>query len=132
MDWLEGEWQCEIWGGEFTEIWRQVSPGYWTGSGFHLKESRPPFMEFMSIEPTESGSAMYIVPSRLSKQPIQLTRYELTSSVFPDLIFDNHDHDFPSRITYKNLNGDAMNCTISGHQDGEFVSELFEFKRVHR
>ena len=135
MDWLEGEWRCSIWGGEFTETWKQATPGFWVGTGYHLKDSRPPFMEFMSIELTDSGAAMFIIPSRLSKQPLQvtryeLTRYELTQSDSKMLIFENPEHDFPSKITYEHLGSDAINCTISGHQDGEFISELFEFKRI--
>ena len=46
------------------------------------------------------------------------------------MVFENPEHDFPTKITYKKINADSIVAEISGNRNGKQASELFPMKRA--
>ena len=126
LKWMVGNWKAEIWGGEFHETWLEPSGGTIQGLGRHLKAGKVGFMEFMSIESTEKGLAMFMVlgkPSEgLSKPvPFYLLKMEGKSATWQR----DDKGDFPKRIIYKAKPDGSMDCRI----EDDTKHEEFPFKK---
>jgi hypothetical protein len=63
------------------------------------------------------------VPNQNEEQPVA---FKLTSSTIDYLVFENPEHDFPKKITYKLVTKDSLYAEISG--DGK--SQGFPFTKI--
>ncbi len=127
LAWLAGTWQCEIWDGIFEEHWLAPKGGTMQGVGRHLHNGKTAFMEFMSIEPHNGVLTMYIIvgsPSHGHNNPVP---FRLTQNTNDVAVFENPEHDFPSKIAYKRISADRIECVINGVRSGEPCCEVFNF-----
>jgi hypothetical protein len=127
--WMAGTWQAVIWGGVFEEFWTPPNGGTMLGVGRHLDNGKTHFIEFMSVEPSAEGLTMWMMvgsPSRGSQKIVPFFLADLTSH---SAIFENKEHDFPSKISYTRLEEGKMQCVIEGAKSGESCREEFNFVR---
>lgn len=129
LAWMQGTWQCEVWGGTFEEHWTAPRAGTMLGVGRHIEGEKTGFMEFLSIEPSDDGLTMWIMvgaPSKGDKKPVA---FRLTQLKDKEALFENPQNDFPSQIRYRMRADGNLFCRIEGKgRDGKPSSQDFDFK----
>jgi len=96
------------------------------GVGRTVRNGKTVEHEFLQIRLNAEGKIVYIaLPSRQKEATF-------TASIVTDgsVTFENPQHDFPQRITYKALPGDRLAARIEGVRGGTLRGIDFPMKRV--
>ncbi len=128
--WLAGSRSCEIWDGVFEEHWSPPTADTIQGTGRHLKTGKTVFMEFFAIEPDGENLILWIHTGVLSKGAKEATPFKLTKGTQTEAIFENPNHDFPTRIAYTRLNNDRIYCLLEGTRNGQPERAEFNFRSI--
>ena len=122
-NWFLANWENKTPEGTFSEEWKVDNDSLLLGKSFFIKENDTLFSETVRLVQRESD-LFYIVtvPNQNEEKPVA---FKLTSSTSDYLVFENPEHDFPKKITYKLVNKDSLYAEISG--DGK--SQGFPFKK---
>ncbi len=126
--WVLGEWGNTTPEGELTERWKQENDSVYTGETYFVTGGKDTvFSESIRLEEV-NGKLTYIatVPGQNNGKPVA---FEMTSATENQIIFENPQHDFPSKITYNKISLDSMVAVISGTKDGKPASEQFAMKK---
>lgn len=83
------------------------------------------FYEYLRIEVQEDG--IYYLASPKGRYPP--TPFKLTSSTANEAVFENPEHDFPTRIIYRRR-GNKLYARIEGTQRGEQRSSDWMWQRA--
>ena len=120
-----GKWENKTLEGTFSEEWKVENDTLLSGKSFFIKENDTLFSETVRLAQHEND-LFYIVtvPNQNEAKPVE---FKLTSSTADYLVFENPEHDFPKKITYKLVTKDSLYAEISG--DGK--SQGFPFKKVN-
>ena len=123
--WFLGRWENKTTEGTFSEEWKKENDSLLLGKSFFIKENDTLFSETVRLE-QQKNDLFYIVsvPNQNEEKPVE---FKLTSSTSDYLVFENPEHDFPKKITYKLVNKDSLYAEISG--DGK--SQGFPFKKLN-
>jgi hypothetical protein len=118
---MSGYWlSCEG-GRETAENW--IGAGTGTLLGTNLSGGG---FEFLRVAANESGGfSYYSMPSGRSPA----TEFAMTTHAGQRAVFENPQHDFPTRIVYER-DGDAMLARIEGEIDGRGESMEWRFHRA--
>lgn len=121
--WFLGRWENKTPEGTFSEEWKTENDSVWVGASFFIRKKDTLFAETIRLEQKENNLFMIVtVPNQNQEKPVA---FKLTSSTTDYLVFENPEHDFPKKITYKLVNKDSLFAEISG--DGK--SQGFPFKK---
>jgi hypothetical protein len=130
LAWLAGNWSCEIWGGTFEENWSKPSGGTMQAMGRHIADGKTGMMEFLSLELVGGKVAMFIAVGTLSKGPQPPDRFDLIKLDGKSAVFEREkEDDFPKTISYTLKSADAMDCVLTGSQNGKEQRADFHFVR---
>lgn len=108
--WVEGEWKGRVKGGMMFERWVMEEDSSMTGFSCIISHSDTVFREYMKIEERD-GDIFYVVNVRHNDGPVAFKFIECTSK---GCIFENLEHDYPTRIVYANTIGDMLLARIEG------------------
>ncbi|HRF60634.1 MAG TPA: DUF6265 family protein [Fimbriimonadaceae bacterium] len=125
LGWMTGRWECTVWGGIWEETWSDPKGGVMQSFARHLVDGKVAFLEFGTIEKAPSGLTHFLMLGSLTKEP-KRAAFVCTSASRSEVTFEDPKNDFPSKILYKKVASDRMDCTLSGKGD----PVLFAFKRV--
>lgn len=124
FNWLTGSWSAEVEGGVFHETWLEPAGGTMQGCGRFLQDDKCAFMEFMSIEMTPRGWAMFMVLGQPSKKVNPPVPFYLKKLLGKSCQWERDDkNDFPKRITYTADSDGTLRCRIEDdkrHEDFVF------------
>ncbi|MGQ3086022.1 DUF6265 family protein [Flavobacterium sp.] len=125
--WLIGSWGNTTPEGILTEKWNKENDSVYHGESYFVIGKDTVFSESIQLEES-NGKLVYnvTVPGQNNGQA---TPFELTTSSYSQMIFENLKHDFPSKITYNKITNDSLVAEISGMQKGKPATETFEMKR---
>lgn len=125
--WFMGDWENLVNDAHFTEIWSQKNDSTLLGKSFVTVKNDTVFAEEVNLL-QRNDSLFYIVnvKGQNNEKPVS---FHLTKAAKNELVFENPQHDFPTKITYKKITDDLMVATISGMKDGKQSSDEYEFKR---
>ena len=127
-EWFLGEWGNVTPEGELTERWKQENDSVYLGESYFVMNGKDTvFAETVRLEET-GGKLKYIVtvPGQNNGQPVP---FEMTSATENQLVFENSQHDFPSKIIYNKITADSIMAEISGMQKGKPASQQFALKK---
>lgn len=124
-NWLLGQWENKTPEGTFSEEWKTENDSLLLGKSHFIKEKDTLFSETVRLEQREND-LFYIVsvPNQNEAKPVA---FKLTSSSADYLVFENPEHDFPKKITYKLVNKDSLYAEISGNGK----SQGFPYKKIN-
>lgn len=98
--------------------------------GRHIADGKTGMMEFLSLELADGKVAMFIAVGSLSKAPKPPERFDLIKLDGKTAVFGrDKENDFPKTITYSLKSADAMECVLTGRQDGKDQRADFHFVR---
>ncbi|MHA3788574.1 DUF6265 family protein [Flavobacterium hauense] len=127
-NWFLGEWGNKSSEGELTERWKKENDSVYHGESYFVVSGKDTvFAEHIKLEDA-NGKLAYIVtvPGQNNEQSV---RFEMTSSNENQIIFENPEHDYPSKIIYNKVGTDSLVAEISGIQKGKPASEKFRMKK---
>ncbi|MBK7129561.1 MAG: hypothetical protein IPM74_06345 [Crocinitomicaceae bacterium] len=134
LNWLIGTWENANENGIMTERWEKVNDhtmnGYVTATYLAGESSDLNLIDTLEIIKIEEqfGKLKYIPAVRNQNQglPISFTMTSMNDSVF---VFENPEHDFPTKIVYRRIGVDSLQATVSGMFEGKFVEDHFNMKK---
>jgi hypothetical protein len=123
--WFLGRWENKTPEGIFSEIWKTENDSVFFGESHYVVKNDTIFSETVKLIQSKD-SLLYIVTTIPPTNGVKPVTFKLTSSTSDYLVFENPEHYFPKKITYKLVNQDSLYAEISG--DGK--KQGFPFKRV--
>lgn len=131
VDWLLGTWENQTEDGTFTETWiktknetkEELTYDRLEAKSTLIKNSDTLFYEEVILFKMDKW--IYSVMASAQNEG-KATLFTATLIGKNELVFENIEHDFPKKITYKLVNKDSLFAEISG--DGN--RQGFPFKRV--
>jgi hypothetical protein len=123
-NWFLGRWENKTPEGTFSEEWKVENDSLYLGESYFINNNDTLFAETVRLE-QRKNDLFYIVsvPNQNEEQPVA---FKLTSSTVDYLVFENPEHNFPKKITYKLVTKDSLYAEISG--DGK--SQGFPFTKT--
>lgn len=124
-DWLIGTWQNKSPEGLLVEKWQKRNDSTYTGKTYFLAGKDTTFAESFVLQ-QRAGKLYYIptVKNQNGGKPVTFTQKGT------GLVFENPKHDYPQKLTYKQVKPDSLVAEISGVSKGKFKSEKFPMGRV--
>jgi hypothetical protein len=103
LGWMAGDWQTPSGGrAQIEEHWTQPAAGTMIGMGRTVAGGRTVEFEYLRLE--ERGGEIFYVAHPKARCPG--TDFKLTTIGQQSAVFENPQHDFPKRVTYrKNADG---------------------------
>jgi Domain of unknown function (DUF6265) len=126
-NWFIGDWENTSDEGSFREIWTKKNDSVFSGLSIVVIEQDTVFYENVSLE-QKKDSVFYNVSVK-GQNKDQAVSFYLTSYDNDKLVFENPNHDYPSKITYSKINKDSIVAEIFGLKDGKKITESFPMNR---
>lgn len=128
MEWLLGSWNNNSSNGNFYETWKRENDTTFRGNGFSISGRDTLFQEQLSLE-WVNDTLCYIpaVKNQNNDLPVHFKLITVRNNTY---VFENKEHDFPQRITYKYIEPDSLYAKIEGLQNGNFRLEQFPLKKL--
>lgn len=127
LQWLNGWWQKATPEGIVFEEWHMSGDAMAGRSGF-IKGKDTMISETISLE--SKGGDIYYIPTVKGQNNDQPVPFRFTGAAADSFIFENPEHDFPSKIVYKKLSATSLVATISGKIQGKEQAESFDLSKV--
>ena len=124
LSWTSGRWAGSQGGTNIEEIW--TAPGGGTLLGVHrdVKSGRTVSFEFLRIESVPDGLTYFASP-----QGRPATPFRAVENAKGRVVFENKQHDFPTRILYWLGPDGALHARIEGTLRGQPASEEWAWSR---
>lgn len=125
---LSGKWSMETDKGMLYESWKKQNDSTFTGLSFRVSGRDSLVLEKMELVHRQ-GRILFIptVPGQNDEKPVVFTLSKLEGGRY---IFENKEHDFPSRIVYVLPKENILQAWIEGSVNGQIRRMDFSFKKV--
>ena len=121
-----GEWISEEGEDSFLETWKSIDANEMAGYGAMLHSGDTIFSERIQLIKEKEDIYYVVTIKENSNLPV---RFKLTSSSANQWIFENSEHDFPTRITYELTAENKLRATIEGSEQTADQNFTLYFKR---
>lgn len=127
MDWIEGDWENISDSSGFYESWIKINDSIFRGEAFVIAGGETVFSEKISIE--RKGNDIFYLANVSDQNDGTTVPFKLVSFSETGLVFENKEHDFPNKITYKKISENSIEAKIEGTSNGKTRTEYFPFDR---
>ncbi|MEO6447205.1 MAG: DUF6265 family protein [Gemmatimonadaceae bacterium] len=125
LGWLTGCWELSAGDRRTVEQWERTPDGELRGSSVSFKGTTETGSERMRIHALGGAITFWAYPS--SQQPAEFRAIAVGAR---EATFENPEHDFPQRISYRRQGGDSLVARIEGDRDGRRRSVTFGFRAI--
>ena len=122
LEWLAGHWTGSAGNVAMEEFWTEPRGGVMVGLHRDVFSERPAFFEYLRIVQRDS-QVVYIASPRGEGA----TEFVLHSAGPSEVVFENLEHDFPQRISYRR-EGDLLIARIEGEVSGKTRARQWEWR----
>jgi len=127
FDWLAGEWHFDLGKKVIVEKWQEVSVNTFEGVSYSIQKESNDTTFSESLRLLEmSGDIFYLPYVSHNPHPVP---FKLISTKSDSMIFENKDHDFPTRIIYIKNGIDNFTARVEGTRKGKKSSFELNYKR---
>lgn len=123
-EWFLGNWENVSEEASLTEKWIVKNDSTYYAETYYIGNGDTLFSE--KVDLVQIGSELFFIPTVTNQNDNKGVEFRLTAFADDELIFENPEHDFPKKITYKLIDKDSIFAQISG--DGKVQD--FPFRRV--
>jgi len=121
LDWLVGEWHSADSTNVTIEKWEKLSDITYEGIGETKAIKTNQIINYESLRLVfMSDDIFYVAKVSHNKYPVAFKLINTDNSI---LVFENQDHDFPTKITYEKVEKNRMSVTV-GNTNREFSLEF--------
>ena len=126
---LAGNWTT--WSGQgktyFIETWTKTSTNEFTGEGLVLDSTGRDTLFREALKLSKKDNQIYYTANVAHNSgPVE---FRLTKKTDHKLVFENPEHDFPSKIVYEFLSENHLIAVVSGERDGSETGDTLEMWR---
>jgi len=126
LAWLSGCWSLDDAEPGSIEAWLTPAGGTLLGVSRTVKGGKTVAYEFMQIRAIDNGTLAYIAkPSNQSEATFPLLRANAN-----EVVFENLQHDFPQRISYRLQSADVLLARIEGTRNNKARAIDYPMKRT--
>ena len=125
LAWLAGCWENNRAGRMAEERWTKPKGGTMLGIGQTVKDGKTIEFEFMRIHEDKGDLFFTAKPSGQAE-----TTFKLISYADGKAVFENPQHDFPTRVIYGKQPDGSLLARIEGVMNGQKRGIDFPFKRA--
>lgn len=115
LQWIAGEWKFRDNGTTVFELWAKRSDKLIEGTSFSVVLDDTVIYETMRISEI-NGEVFFIANVAHNNGEVA---FKLTKNSSKGLVFENIEHDYPTRIIYANTKGDMLLARLEGVRDGK-------------
>src|SRR5919112_2053836 len=125
--WLAGQWRIEQADRVVDEHWMAPVGGLMMGMARNVQGGKVREYEFTLLRQEPNGDILYVAsPSKQTE-----TTFKLTSLRNGEAVFENPEHDFPTKVIYARQPDGSLLAAIEGPgRDGKPRRIEYPFKRV--
>ena len=135
LAWMAGRWRTEVWGGVGEEVWVKNSDNSLMGMFSFVKDGKPAFYEFLTLEPREQGLTLHLrhfhaklIAWEDKDAPLLFAISKATTN---EVVFERVDSaGARTKISYKLEAPDRLTATLERVKDGKSSVDTFNFRRV--
>jgi hypothetical protein len=127
VDWMLGTWENDIEQGKLTETWEKANDSTLNGKSYFIKDKDTLNNETVML--MQKGNDLFYIPTVIGQNNNEPVIFKLTKGTATQLVFENPKHDFPQKITYRQITKDSILAEISGIENGKAASETYPMKR---
>ncbi len=124
--WLLGNWENISEDGAATENWKKENDSTFKAESFIIAEEDTVFYEKVTLQLRKDTLDFVVSTRNQNEAPVS---FRLVNSNEKTLVFENPQHDFPTKITYNKIGADSIYAEISGTVNGSERKEGFPFKK---
>lgn len=110
LTWLAGSWRLEQNGRVIDAQWMAPAAGVMLGMARTLAKGRAVAHEFMQIREGPGGDLFYVTQPSGQKE----AAFQILSLTGAEAVFENREHDFPRKITYRHEPDGSLLTVIEG------------------
>jgi len=125
LAWMAGTWTGTSGGLEMEEHWTPPKGGSLLGLHRDVANGRMVSFEFFRIEESAAGTTYWASPRGAPPTP-----FRMVSRADRRVVFENPQHDFPTRILYWLTEDGALHAKIEGTRGGEPAAEEWTWRRA--
>lgn len=128
FSWMLGNWENTTADGIFTETWLKTNDTVFTGKGLIVAANDTVFEEDIKLH-YDNGNIYYTVTTtgQNNQQPVS---FKYIDTIPASYVFENKEHDFPTRIIYQKITADSIVALIEGTVNGKTMKEEFPMRKV--
>ena len=123
--WILGSWGRTGPQETISETWVRQNDSVYRGEGYFISGKDTFSAEKITLE--QRGRQVFYIPE-VKDQNKGIT-FAMTALAEDSMVFENPEHEFPQRISYRKVNTDSIVAEISGTINGQFNSERFPMGR---
>ena len=127
LAWMAGCWRSERGGVVSEEQWMKPAGGAMFGTSRTVRDGRVVEFEFLEIGARDGGVEYVAHPSGQATAVFRLTAPAVEGR---DTVFENPEHDFPTRVVYRHEPDGSMHARIEGERNGQPRTVVFPKIRV--
>jgi len=125
LTWIVDKWVSTDGETISYEEWKIINDTLWEGSSKTFKDGKIIFEEKLKLI-SENGSIFYVADVAHNPAPVY---FKLTSADSNTAVFENPEHDFPQKITYKLEEGNLHAFIEGPGKKGEWKKVDFYFSK---
>jgi len=126
LSWLTGSWAGSQDGTDAEEVWTAPRGGSLLGLHRDVSSGRTVSFEFFRIEASNGALVYWASPGGRPATP-----FRAVESAKSRIVFENREHDFPTRILYWLGSDGALHARIEGTLQGKPAGEEWTWRRTH-
>lgn len=128
---LAGKWEDVDSENKFYEEWIVAGDSMLIGKGYVMVSADTVFIENLRILKEKEGTFYQVNLSSNQSEKPEVVKFKMTSSGETDIVFENPQHDFPKKITYRMISNTEMRVFLNGIENGTFGETRFSFVRTN-
>ncbi|SHF33058.1 hypothetical protein SAMN04487965_1954 [Microbulbifer donghaiensis] len=119
LQWLLGSWHYQDASKQMMERWQRVSAHTFEGIGASETENSGGDRDIEILRLTEmSGEIFYLAKVSHNALPVA---FKMTACRDNEAVFENPEHDFPSRLEYRLLDPNRLRVSVAGTKGKRFI-----------
>ncbi|MCP9752456.1 DUF6265 family protein [Ferruginibacter sp. HRS2-29] len=127
-EWLVGTWVNHRHNGDIYESWIKINDNELAGKSYKIKAGDTVVLE--KVQLLQKENILFFIPVVTGQNDGKPVSFEEIQGQAGELLFENKEHDFPQRISYRLVRPDSLVAEISGTRDGKTSVQTFPMKRV--
>lgn len=128
--WLLGTWELKTKESTFYETWAKESDSVFKGKSYTLEGKDTVVLEVIQL--VQESEGLFYIPAVKDQNEGMPVYFKASALTAKEMVFDNPKHDFPQKISYRQISSDSMIAVISGKINGQNQSREFPMKRTRK
>jgi hypothetical protein len=128
LSFLDGKWSLKTDKGRIVESWKWINNSQLEGFSYSISHSGDSTL-LETIQLNELNGDILFIPTGFGEGNNTKVAFKLISAENNTFVFENKEHDFPSRIVYQSLSKDKILAWIEGSIGGQFKKIEYPYTR---